>query len=414
MINIKLMLHPTRAARKDGAKAVVLRVTNLGQRHYISMGLACTPEQWNHSKGFLKKAYNPENYGELNITMKLKLAKAEKILLDMESTGKHFNIDIFKSELVEKRVIISVSKFFDQKVDELIHLGRVGNASVYKQAKNSLNRFLDNKAVNFHDINMQFLVKYESHLRQSGCVNNTIDNYMRTLRALYNTAISQGLVKREYYPFYNTYTRSGYQIGKLRTATVKRAITMTDLKKIQEFKPKELSAGQDAKFYFLFSYFAWGINFVDMAYLRWDKNIQGDTIVYSRAKTRHTKTFRIQIKPQLASILAHYKNYSSGKYIFPIFNEFHNTPVRQKARIKTALKKVNKSLGDIGKELEISTPLTTYVARHTFASTLKSKEIPASVIKEMMGHASEETTEIYLKEFSNDVLSIASEHLNIE
>ena len=85
-----------------------------------------------------------------------------------------------------------------------------------------------------------------------------------------------------------------------------------------------------------------------------------------------------------------------------------------RTRVKTVIKKINYALGDIGEDLGISTPLTTYVARHTFASTLKSKNIPASVIKEMMGHANEETTEIYLKEFSNDVLSVASENLNIE
>ena len=78
------------------------------------------------------------------------------------------------------------------------------------------------------------------------------------------------------------------------------------------------------------------------------------------------------------------------------------------------MKLVNHTLAQIGLELKISTPLTTYVARHTFASTLKSKEVPASVIKEMMGHANEQTTEIYLKEFSNDVLSVASEHLRID
>jgi len=72
------------------------------------------------------------------------------------------------------------------------------------------------------------------------------------------------------------------------------------------------------------------------------------------------------------------------------------------------------SMDKMGVHLGILTSLTTYVARHTFASTLKSKEVPASVIKEMMGHANEQTTEIYLKAFGNDVLSVASEHLNIE
>ncbi|MBT3243775.1 MAG: hypothetical protein HN352_11515 [Bacteroidetes bacterium] len=91
---------------------------------------------------------------------------------------------------------------------------------------------------------------------------------------------------------------------------------------------------QDAKLYFLFSYYAWGINFIDMAYLRWDKKIQGNYIVYSRVKTRHTKTFRIKINTQLTEILDQFRNYSSRKYVFPIFSNFHDTPIVRKPESK--------------------------------------------------------------------------------
>ncbi|TSA31496.1 MAG: site-specific integrase [Porphyromonadaceae bacterium] len=414
MASLTLMLHPTLPFRKDGTKSVVLRVTHQRKRHYINMEITCPPISWDDAKGQLKRSYNPKNYKDLNHTMDLLLSKAEKILFDMESAGNPFNIEVFREELLNKKERLTVSEFFDKKVEELVKLGRIGNSIAYKQAQSAINRFLEDKSIYFHEADVQFLVRYESYLRQSGCANNTIDLYIRTFRSLYNIAIQQGAAKRELYPFYNNYTRSGYQIGKLKTATAKRAISMADLKKIQDYQPAELSHEQDAKLYFLFSYYAWGINFVDMAYLTWDKNIKGDFLEYTRAKTRHTKNFKIPIKPQLAAILAHFKSYSSGKYVFPIFNDYHNTPTRQKTRVQTALKKVNDSLDKMGIHLGISTPLTTYVARHTFASTLKSKEVPASVIKEMMGHANEQTTEIYRKAFGNDVLSVASEHLNIE
>lgn len=414
MVNFTMMLHPTRPAKKDGSKAVVLRVTNERLRKYIGIGYSCKPEFWDHRKGLFKKAYNPENFKELNNTIKLKIAKAERIVMDFDKEEKPFIYEPFKEKFLIKNEKKTVLSFFDYKIDELTKLGNIGNAEVYKVAKNALERFKPDKNARFQDITVKFLIKYEAFLRNDGCANNTINNYIRTLRALYNTAIDEGLISKDHYPFYNNHTRAGYKIGKLKTATVKRAISMADLKKIQDYQPKELSIEQDAKLFFLFSYYAWGINFIDMANLKWDKNIQYDAIVYSRIKTRHTKTFRVPIKTQLADIFDHYRNYDNDGYVFPILSDFHDTPMRKKTRVKTAIKKINNALGDIGEDLGISTPLTTYVARHTFASTLKNKDVPASVIKEMMGHANEETTEIYLKEFSNDVLSVASENLNIE
>lgn len=308
-----LMLHPTRAARIDGSKTVVLRVTHERKRQYLSMGLSCAPESWDSKKHQLKKSYNPENFKDLNYGLSLKKSKARKIIFDLESSGKPFNIDLLKEKLAVKKEKMNVSEFFEKRIKELPDLGKIGNASVYRTSKNALSKFPISKDIRFQDLTDQILVSYEAFLRKSGCSNNTIFNYMRTLRALYNSAISQGIADRDLYPFYNNYTRSGYQMGKLKTATQKRAITMDDLKKISEYKAKELSAEHDAKLFFLFSYYAWGINFTDMANLRWGKNIQGDVLVYTRAKTRHTKTFRIPIKPQLKAILDYFKNYSTGE-----------------------------------------------------------------------------------------------------
>lgn len=414
MASLNLMLHPTLPLRKDGTKSVVLRVTQQRNRYYINIEITCPPASWDSAKGQLKRSYNPVNYKDLNHSMSLFLSKAEKILFDMETAGNPFSFERFKEELLGKKENMTVYEFFDKIVDEESKLGKIGNSFVYKHTRNSINKFVNKKPVYFHEVDSQFLVRYETYLRKSGCVNNAIEHYMRTFRALYNRAIQQGIAKRDLYPFYNNYTRSGYQVGKLKTATAKRAISMADMKKIQEYRPIELSHEQDAQLYFLFSYYAWGMNFIDMAYLSWDKNIVGDYIVYTSIKTRNTQNFRIQIRPELAAILAHYKNYSTGKYIFPLFNDFHDNPTRRKTRVQTAIKKVNDSLEEIRVKVGISTHLTTYVARHTFATTLKNKDVSASVIKEMMGHANEQTTERYLKEFSNDVLSIASELLKIE
>lgn len=413
MANLALILHPTRELI-DGSKVVVLRITHDRQRKYLPMGMSCKPEFWDSKRSQLKKSYNPENYKELNNELKIKFSKAEKIVMKFESDLIPFRFETFQEKFLIKKEKWTVLSFFDKRINELKDLGRYGNASVYQSAKSAVERFKPGKDVYFQDISTQFLVKFEAFLRNTGCGNNTIYNYVKTLRALYNSAISEDLVNKDLYPFFNNFVRSGYKVQKLRTVTTKRAITAEDLKKIHTYQPEELSIQQDAKLFFLFSYYAWGINFVDMAYLRWDKNIHSDAIVYSRIKTRHKKKFRVPIKHMLLEILNHYRKFDNAGYIFPVFNEFHDTDARRQIRVKTALKKINKTLSNIGEELEISTPLTSYVARHTFASTMKSRNAPASAIKEMMGHENEETTEIYLKEFSNDVLSQYSDLLDIE
>ena len=324
MVFFLLMLHPSKPARKDGSKAVVLRATHERKRKYFNLSVYCLPENWDSQHNQLKKAHNSDNYKDLNYGLKLKVAKAEKIAMDFENDGKPFNFDLFKEQFELKKDKWTVSLFFDQRIKELTELGNIGNASIYGVSRNAFDRFNPSKSFRFQDINVALLTKYEIFLRKSGCANNTINNYIRTLRAIYNIAIDRGIVSKDHYPFFNSHTRSGYKIGKLQTATVKRAITMSDLKKILDFIPEELTVQQDAKLYFLFSYYAWGINFIDMAYLRWDKNIQEDAIVYSRIKTRKTKTFRVPMRPQLSEILDHYKQYDNAGYVFPIFNKFHD------------------------------------------------------------------------------------------
>jgi site-specific recombinase XerD len=116
----------------------------------------------------------------------------------------------------------------------------------------------------------------------------------------------------------------------------------------------------------------------------------------------------------LREILNYCHNYSTKGYVFTILNDSISDTAKQYTRIKTATRLVNRVLKEIGKTLEIETPLTTYVARHTFASVLKSQGTSSAIIKEMMGHTKEETTEIYLKGFENKVLDDASELLNIK
>ncbi len=152
---------------------------------------------------------------------------------------------------------------------------------------------------------------------------------------------------------------------------------------------------------FLFSYLMAGINFRDVACLRYS-DIQDGRLMYARHKTR--KAMNCRINDEVQAIMDKYKNHQrADDYIFPIPDErIHKTQKQQTDRIGKVLKAVNKSLKELGDELGLTAPLTTYVARHSYASVLKHAGVDVSLISESLGHADLTTTQIYLDSFGND------------
>lgn len=144
---------------------------------------------------------------------------------------------------------------------------------------------------------------------------------------------------------------------------------------------------------------------MDIAHLKW-VNIQNDRLAYTRKKTGDE--FDILLNPWVVQMLTYYREHHfirEGAYVFPILSDFHQTPVQIDNRIDKVLKQVNHDLKEIAKLVGIDEHLTTYSARHTFATTLYRKEVPTARIKEMMGHESERITEIYLQSFDTETLS---------
>ena len=158
---------------------------------------------------------------------------------------------------------------------------------------------------------------------------------------------------------------------------------------------------------FRFSYFMGGINFVDMAYLTW-KNISEGRLIYYRKKTG--KLINLPIQEDAKFLLDKYRN-SERQYIFPIFSSFHKTEQQRLNRLHKVITKVNACLKEIGKELHLPVTLTTYVARHSYATVLKRAGVSTSIISESLGHSSEKVTQIYLDSFENSQIDKAMENL---
>jgi len=257
-----------------------------------------------------------------------------------------------------------------------------------------------NYDIPFGDVTVKFCNDFETHLRKQGLKETSMSVYFRTLRVAFNEAIKEKVTNPKYYPF------KDYKISKFDLRTRKRAITKLDKNSIEALTIDETSRIFRSRQFFIFSYYVRGINFVDIANLRWS-NIEGERLYYIRSKTG--QIFNIKLLPQALAIIDYWKPVtykgSSDDYIFPILNrQRHTEAIQINNRLHKILGQTNQDLKKIGEMIGLDIPLTMYVARHTYATTLKREGISTSKISEAMGHQTEAITRTYLKAFEDDVL----------
>ncbi len=285
----------------------------------------------------------------------------------------------------------------------LLSSNRTGNARYFGDSKKSFFKFLNGEKIYFKDITPLLLDQYEVYLRANGNSESGVAVKMRAIWALYNKAIRQGYAKKENYPF------DTYKISKLKSKPEKRALSLEHIQKIIDLDTSKHPHLIDSKNYFLFSYYTGGMNFYDMMKLTWD-NIIEDRIVYVRSKTK--SRFTIKILEPVENILNYYKNQNrKSPYVFPIILNPNSNPMQLENRKNKTLKKYNKDLKEIAKLCNIEEKITSYVARHSFATHLKQKGVTTDVISEAMGHQNVAITQAYLKELENEVIDDAMKKL---
>lgn len=143
------------------------------------------------------------------------------------------------------------------------------------------------------------------------------------------------------------------------------------------------------------------INFADIARLKL-KNIIDGRIEYVRHKTK--KEYSIKVTPQIKKILDIYTpTKQEDDYISPIITRIGN-PILEFKDVAEKRRIHNKKLKITGEVIGMQTPLTSYLARHSWATIAKRKGVPVAVISEGMGHEDVKTTQIYLDSFERDVL----------
>lgn len=291
---------------------------------------------------------------------------------------------------------VTLQRFMQENINRMQELGKVRTGETYTCTLNSFMRFRQGKDIIWKKFDAELMASYEAYLKSTGISMNTISFYNRILRAVYNRAVEKGFTRQKF-PFKNVYTGVEGTIRRGLPARIIRTIRRMDLS-----GTPQLDYARDM---FLFSFYTRGMSFVDMAYLKKD-NLKNGVLTYRRKKTGQRLCVRWE--PYMQDIVNKYPLLPESPFLLPIIREAGEEERRQ---YSNAQHLVNQKLKIIGKTLGLSVPLTMYVARHSWATIAKSKNIPLSVISEGMGHDSESTTQIYLASLDTTIIDKANKRI---
>lgn len=400
MVHIKI-IQDKRRPKQDGTFPLFIRVTEKRKSMYLYTGYSLLPAQWD--KEASKVLNSHPNASRLNSSITKRYFEVQKAVIKLED-DERFSFNHLKEELglgtVQKKTY-TVHSFANELIAEMFKQKRTGNALVYQAAINALSNFKPTKHLYFIDIDLKFLEAYQSYLIAKEVKVNTISNYLRTLRAIYNKAIKSKLIDKKFYPFDDFMIRN--------EKTVKRAISKGDISNIEKINTDDSVSMQKAKDFFLLSFYLIGISFTDLAYLTKDNIIDG-RVVYKRRKTG--KLYSIRLFPKAIEIFNRYESKDRIRLLPILCDNIADDSVEAHRLIKQAIKTTNKYLDRLANLLTLKIKLTTYVARHAWATNAKRLGYSNEMIAEALGHDfGNRTTAIYLDVFEKEIID--EMHFNV-
>ena len=387
----------------NGEYPLMLRICKDGKKKYQSLGISVLPRYWDFTRN--KPKPNCPNKEYIQKIILDKQTELQQRMLEFNSEQKEYTTTTLLNDENKRFELKTVCQFYQELIEQCKSNDKCGNRLIYKGSYNSLKVFTKNQLdIPFSAIDVSWLNKYEKWLRSKGNKETTMSLMFRTLRSAYNKAIKAKCARKSDYPF------DEYKINKFDTKTQKWAIAKTEVlkftKEVDNIGKRQYV--QLSKDIFIFSYLCGGINFTDIANLT-KANITNGRIHYIRQKTG--KLIKLGISEEAIQIIKKYESESKG-YLFPILNaNIHKTPLQKQNRIHKMLGKINKNLKLIAAQLNVDANMTTYVARHSFASVLKKSGGSIALISEALGHSDLSTTQVYLDSFDNEQIDAAMQNL---
>ena len=394
MATVKLKFRPSSILDKEGT--LFYQVIHDRVVRCINTGYKLFPSEWDKRLSLIIIPADDAIRAHYLVTMRKCIledqSRLREIVLRLKRTTATFTSeDVVKS--FQDSLAGGFLSFGRELVMQLEQVGKERTAETYMVALNSFERFMGRRGdILIESIDSVLMVEYETYLKSAGVCPNSSSYYMRNLRAIYNRAVDKELtVQRN--PFKYVYTG----IDK----TMKRAVPIKVIRQIRDLELKFSPSMDYARDIFMFSFYTRGMSFVDIAFLK-KKDIRNGILSYRRHKTN--QQLFIKWEKPMQEIINKYDTVDTP-YLLPIIKDIAKDERRQ---YQNAAHLINRKLKMIGKLLNLNVTLTTYVARHAWASIAKSKNISISVICEAMGHDSENTTKIYLASLDTSAIDKAN------
>ena len=387
MATVSLYLD-TRYKRSDDLYLVKIKVSLPGHRNIqINTTIRISPNYWDKKKG---RVVNHPNRLGYNNTINFKVTQVDKAVLDLEQTGDLYRLSPAEiKRRIENRLgrVTSTNNsfldFFKRFIDSK---EKPGTKGLYEATLFRIMRFSNGLPLRFEDITFVWLSNFQRYMSDNGLSINSQSIELRNIRAVFNQAINEDVAELNAYPF---------RKFKIKTeATRKRSLTIEQLRRLRDFECEE-SQRQYRDMFMLIFYLA-GINTVDLFNL---KKITNGYIEYRRAKTG--RLYEIKVEPEAMEIIERYKGKTYLLNILDRYKDYRNYLHRLNKNLKEigTVEIVPDKVGKMRKKVKtgLFPELSTYWARHTFATIAAGLDIPKETIAATLGHGGNDVTDIYIK-----------------
>jgi integrase/recombinase XerD len=385
--------------RKDGSCGISIRITYQRKHRNYPTGMAIKASDFD-------RIMTAKRRSEADAKIFNKLITFRNRAIETVDSLSVFTFTRFEDAYLNNKDAADSVKFgFEKYIQELKDERRIGTAVSYETAMKSINGY--KSGLKYADITPAFLKKYESVMIDSGKSKTTVGIYLRSLRTIFNRAS----IDRSLYPFGEG--RNKYSIPTGRN--VKKALTLSEVKQIFDYKAEPGSTREMARDYWIFIYLCNGLNVKDLCLLK-QKNIDENVLKYERAKTSRSKKdaemITVSLKSEAKAVIRRWGQPSVDPeaYIFPHIEKGMSAE-RERRIYQQLTKLINTHMKQIARDVGINKEVTTYFARHSFATILKNAGVSMEFISEALGHSDLKTTKSYLAGFEKDTIHKTTEAL---
>ncbi len=374
--------------------SLIVRIVNNRRKAEITLPVSATQDEIDVALlSLAKRGGNTQLKSHLSFY----ISKINEVAEELVKTNKKYaDVSFIKDMLLTEfgliedtsdskpRFIKHYIKFAESKTNK-------GTRGVYMHTLSRMRDFdhkVDKKT--FEDINLQWLMNFEAFCAQTAN-KNARNIHLRNIRAVFNNAIDFEITTA--YPF---------RRFKIRPeATRKRALTLDALRALFDFPVEPYIEYYRDMFKLMFMLI--GINTVDLYGL---KSITYDgRIEYRRAKTH--KLYSVKVEPEALELINKYKGLKGLLNVADRWSDSRNFRRQCNMALQRIGEVERRGLGGKKYLKPIFPELTTYWARHTWATIAASLDIPKDTIAQALGHGNNTVTDIYI-DFDRDKIDEAN------